>query len=73
MTDKTDAIKQILQDTKHSVHITKSGLHKIECQEQLKDFVYHYGKLRGLDIRFELSVPAVDDSEFDVINNQIEI
>ena len=61
MINKTAMIADVLKDTKHTVHITKSGLHKIECVEPLKDYVYHFGRLRGLDIRFELSMPAVAD------------
>ena len=67
----TALIHNVLKDTKHTVHVTKGGLHKIECQEVLKDYVYYFGRLRGLGIRFELSMPAVadiDDSlDFDYV------
>ncbi len=67
--NKTALIHNVLKDTKHTVHVTKGGLCKIECQEVLKDYVYYFGKLRGLGIRFELSMPAVEvdeDDEFEL-------
>ncbi len=63
--NKKALIHNVLKDTKHTVHVTGSGLHKIECQEQLKDYVYHFGRLRGLGIRFELTLPASPDNGFD--------
>ncbi len=66
MIDKTAMIAKILDGTKHKIHITKGGLHKIECLEPLKDYVFHFGRLRGLDIRFELNMPAVPDIDDDI-------
>lgn len=73
MIDKTAMVSDILSDTKHTVHITKSGLHKIECLEPLADYVYHFGRLRGLNIRFELIMPVVEDEADDMPNYKIEL
>jgi len=54
-------IAEVLFGIEHTVHVTKSGMHKIECKEPLKNYVVVFDALRALDIRFELSMPAVVD------------